>query len=57
MNNINSWSKYVVPSLALLTIFRIVFFLLHLPGDNINLNAIIISLLNGIRFDLSALAY
>ena len=57
MKSIIFWIKYIVSILAFLTIFRIVFSLLHFPGNNINLNAIIISLLHGIRFDLSALAY
>ena len=57
MKLINYWSKYIVSILALLTVFRIIFFFLHFSGNNINLNAIIISLLHGIRFDLSALAY
>ena len=57
MKSIIFWIKYIVSILAFLTIFRIVFFLLHFPRNNINLNAIIISLLHGMRFDLSALAY
>ena len=49
--------KYIVSVLLLLTVFRIIFLFLHFSGHNINFNAIIISLLNGIRFDISAISY
>ena len=57
MKSIIYWIKYIVSVLVLLTVFRIIFLFLHSSGYDVNFNAIIISLLHGIRFDLSALAY
>ena len=57
MKSIIYWIKYIISVLVLLTVFRIIFLFLHFSGHNVNFNAIIISLLHGMRFDLSTLAY
>ena len=55
--NLYIWWRCIILSLVFLTILRIIFFLFHFSSNNINLAATIISLFNGIRFDISTLSY
>ena len=50
-------SKFIALTLALLTILRIIFLLIHSPGNEFNLFSIIIALIHGARYDLSSLSY
>ena len=51
------WGKYLLTALTLLSIFRVMFLLYHFPESQISINALILGLLNGIRYDLSTIAY
>mgnify|MGYP004255810685 FL=1 len=51
------WGKYLLTALTLLSIFRVMFLIYHFPESQISINALILGLLNGIRYDLSTIAY
>ena len=51
------WGRYIFTSISLLSIFRVVFLIYHFPDSPISMEALIMSLLNGIRFDLSTIGY
>ena len=51
------WGKYLLTALTLLSIFRVMFLIYHFPESHISINALFLGLLNGIRYDLSTIAY
>ena len=51
------WGKYLLTALTLLSIFRVMFLIYHFPESQISINALFLGLLNGIRYDLSTIAY
>ncbi len=51
------WAKYILTALTLLSIFRVMFLIYHFPENQISINALILSFLNGMRYDLSTIAY
>ena len=51
------WGKYVLATLTLLSIFQVMFLIYHFPNSQISVNALILGLLNSIRFELSTISY